>query len=413
MHQLVLPDDLDRALVSDQMLSDPFPVYERLRNEFPVAWSTQWNAWIVSRYDHVEASLKDKEHLSNENRQALLFAHMGAKEQEDLATLRHYFAQKDVIGSDPPDHTRMRNLVQKAFTPKMVAGLRPRIEALAEELLHAASKKTEFDFVEEVAHPLPVILIAEMMGAPVEDRPLFKRWSADILSFQGSGTTEYQTSMVAQRSLTELFEYTLALIEARRKDPKDDLITTLAFAEENGQTLHRDELLATCNTILTAGHETTTNLIGNVVRSLMLDPSSWEALKADPTLIANAIEESLRIDAPKQRNFRRIKKAHTFEGVPLEAQQMIFQLIGSANRDPEIFDQPDRFNLYRSNAKDHLSFGIGIHFCLGASLARMEAAVVIEALLRWMPHLRLSEKGYTWQERQQFRGPGSLWLKAR
>jgi hypothetical protein len=144
----------------------------------------------------------------------------------------------------------------------------------------------------------------------------------------------------------------------------------------------------------------------------MLDPSSWEALKADPTLIANAIEESLRLDAPKQRNFRRIKKAHTFEGVPLEAQQMIFQLIGSANRDPEVFDQPDRFNLCRGNAKDHLSFGIGIHFCLGASLARMEASVVIEALLRWMPHLSLSEKGYTWQERQQFRGPGSLWLKA-
>lgn len=413
MHKPLLPEHLDQALVSEQMLSHPFPVYEHLRNEFPIVWSQQWNAWIVSRYDHVEVSLKDKVHLSNENRQALLFTHMSQKQQEDLSTLRHYFAQKDVIGSDPPDHTRMRTLVQKAFTPKMVAGLKPRIEALADELLSEACKKSAFDFVEEVAHPLPVILIAEMMGAPPEDRPLFKQWSADILSFQGSGITQYETSMVAQRSLRALFDYTLELIEARRKDPKDDLITTLAFAEDNGQTLHRDELLATCNTILTAGHETTTNLIGNLVRELMLNQDSWHALNADPSLIGNAIEESLRLDAPKQRNFRRIKQTHTFDGVVLQEQQMIFQLIGSANRDPEVFDQPDTFDIYRSNAHHHLSFGIGIHFCLGAALARLEATAVLEALMRYTPQITLAEKGFTWQERQQFRGPGSLWLSTR
>jgi cytochrome P450 len=408
---MILNDSLDSLLLSPQMLSNPFPVYARLREEAPVAWSKQWQAWVVSRYEQVEPSLKDKEHLSNENRQGLLFEHLPAQQQQDLSRLRHYFAQKDVIGSDPPDHTRMRSLVQKAFTPKMIASLKPRIEALADELVGAAVAKGEFDFVDEVAHPLPVILIAEMMGAPPEDRHLFKRWSADILGFQGSGKTQYDTAMVSQQSLTELFDYMTRLVEERRREPKDDLITALALAEEDGARLSRDELLATCNTILTAGHETTTNLIGNMVRELLLHPHAWREVQDDPSLIAGAVEESLRLDAPKQRNFRRIKRTHDFGGVTLHENQMIFQLIGSANRDPEVFEYPDAYDIHRNNAKDHLSFGIGIHFCLGAALARTEASVVLEALIRHVPDLRITGKGYTWQERQQFRGPGSLWVR--
>lgn len=393
------------------MLSDPFPVYERLRREAPVAWSEAWQAWVVSRYEDVLPSLKDKENLSNENRQGLLFEGMEPRHREELSKLRHYFAQKDVIGSDPPDHTRMRGLVQKAFTPKMIASLRPRIEALADDLIVQAATRDEFDFVEEVAHPLPVILIAEMLGAPPEDRHLFKRWSADILGFQGSGRTQFDTALVSQQSLTELFDYMTVLVEARRAEPQDDLITALALAEEDGQRLSRDELLATCNTILTAGHETTTNLLGNLVRELMLNRDAWEAVKSDAGFIPNAIEESLRFDAPKQRNFRRIKKTHEFADVELHEGQMIFQLIGSANRDAAEFETPDRFDIRRANAKDHLSFGIGIHFCLGAPLARTEATVVLETLIRAMPRAILAPKGYTWQERVQFRGPGSLWLQ--
>lgn len=407
---MVVPDSLDALLVSPEMLHNPFPIYRRLREEAPVAWSERWQAWIVSRYADVEPSLKDKEYLSNENRQALLFEGMPSEQKEQLSKLRHYFAQKDVIGSDPPDHTRMRSLVQKAFTPKMTASLRPRAQALAHDLVGAALQQKSFDFVEAVAHPLPIILIAEMLGAPPEDRHLFKRWSADILGFQGSGTTQFQTALISQQSLTELFEYMTVLVEERRRHPKDDLITALALAEEDGARLSRDELLATCNTILTAGHETTTNLIGNLVRELLLQPEAWEELKADAGLIPNAIEESLRLDAPKQRNFRRIKQTHTFRGVELKANQMIFQLIGSANRDADVFPDPDRYDLHRANAKDHLSFGIGIHFCVGASLARMEATVVLEALRELSPGMRLSPEGYTWQERQQFRGPGNLWI---
>jgi cytochrome P450 len=409
----LVPPDLDDILVSSAMLSDPFPAYARLRQEAPIAWSPRWNAWIVSRYADVDVSLRDKENLSNENRQALLFDDMAPEQREALAKLRHYYAQKDVIGSDPPDHTRMRGLVQKAFTPRTVASLQPRVETLAREMVEAAVAQGEFDFVADVAHPLPVVLIAELLGAPPEDRHLFKRWSSDILGFQGSGRTAFASALTSQQSLTELFTYMTTLIEDRRKNPREDLISVLTAAEENGARLSRDELLATCNTLLTAGHETTTNLIGNLLRELLTDPAHWEAIRAQPRLIPNAIEESLRLDAPKQRNFRRIKRAHSFGGVDLPADQMIFQLIGSANRDPDVFTNPDRFELERSNARDHLSFGAGMHFCLGAGLARSEATAVLTRLIETAPHLRLSGRPNTWQERAQFRGPGAVWVRAK
>jgi len=402
---------LDDLLVSPAMMENPYPIYARLRREAPVLWSERWQAWVVSRYDDVAASLKDKENLSNENRQALLFNHLSEGERTKLAPLRHYFAQKDVIGSDPPDHTRLRALVQKAFTPRTVASLGPRIRALASDMLGQAVKQGRFDFVADVAHPLPVILIAEMLGAPIQDRPLFKRWSADILGFQGTGKTTVELASVSQKSLLEMFDYMSRLIDERRANPQDDVITALALAEESGQRFTRDELLATCNTLLTAGHETTTNLIGTLVRLLLATGDSWSQLKAEPALIDSAIEEALRYDAPKQRNFRRIKKTHVFGGVELGENQMIFQLIGSANRDPERFDNPDSFDIRRME-NDHLSFGSGIHFCLGAPLARMEARIVLETLLSLMPGCSLVEGGFKWQERVQFRGPGELWIKS-
>lgn len=411
MSRPIIPPDLDAMLDDPAMLSDPFPAYTRLRAEAPVAWSERWQAWVVSRYGDVQVSLKDKENLSNENRQALLFDDLTDRQREDLKTLRHYFAQKDVIGSDPPDHTRMRGLVQKAFTPRMVASLQPRIARLADELIGAAVAQPEFDFVQEVAHPLPVVLIAELLGAPPADRPLFKQWSADILAFQGSGRTQYDVAMVSQASLSAMFAYMTDLIADRRRAPRDDLISALAAAEENGQRLSRDELLATCNTILTAGHETTTNLIGNLVRELLRTPGAWETVRADRTRIAAAVEESLRLDAPKQRNFRRIKRTHEFAGLTLPEGQMIFQLIGSASRDPGMFADPDRFDLARANAGAHLSFGSGIHFCLGAPLARTEATIVIEKLLEHAPDARLADRPLTWQHRVQFRGPENLWVR--
>jgi cytochrome P450 len=304
----------------------------------------------------------------------------------------------------------MRALVQKAFTPKTVAALEPRIRELAETMVAGAVSKGRFDFVQEVAHPLPVVLIAEMLGAPAGDRHLFKKWSSDILGFQGTGQTTFGPAMISQRSLVEMFEYMNRLIDQRRQEPKDDLITALALAEEGGQGFSRDELLATCNTILTAGHETTTNLIGSLIYQLLSHPEQWAAVRADPTLIPAAIEETLRYEAPKQRNFRRVKKGHVFGGVDLAEHEMVFQVIGAANRDPENVDDPGVFNVRRSKIH-HLSFGFGIHFCLGAPLAMMEARVVLQTLLKHAPGARLVPAGMQWQERVQFRGPGRLLIE--
>jgi len=398
---------LDALLVSPAMMVDPYPIYRRLREEQPVFWSDTWNAWVVSRFADVAESLKDKENLSNENRQALLFDGLTDDERQSLCPLRHYFAQKDVIGSDPPDHTRMRALVQKAFSPKTVAALEPRIRSMAGTMIGGAVKSGRFDFIHEVAHPLPVMLIAEMLGAPVEDRHRFKTWSSDILAFQGTGQTTFGPAMISQKSLMEMFAYMNALIDDRRKSPREDLITALALAEEGGQGFSRDELLATCNTILTAGHETTTNLMGNLVHQLLLNPEQWTALRDNPSLFNPAIEEALRYEAPKQRNFRRVKKAHTFAGVEFAENEMVFQVIGAANRDPANVADPEAFSIHRPKI-DHLSFGYGIHFCLGATLARMEARVVLETLLKHLPDGRLVPGSMCWQERVQFRGPGRL-----
>lgn len=403
---------LDALLDSPAMMVDPYPIYGRLRDEQPVLWSQAWNSWVLSTHADVEASLRDRDSLSNERRHEVLFSTMPESDRSQISSLEHYFSQKDVIASDPPDHTRMRSLVQKAFTPRMIDGLEPWIRGLVGQLVgEVAQGAAPWDLVETIAHPVPVIVIAEMLGAPPEDRALFRRWSADILSFQGSGRTDLGRSLTAQASLLEMFDYMSGLIDDRARHPRADLISALAAAETDGRGLTRGELLSTCNTLLTAGHETTTNLIGNLIHLLLRDPAQWAALRADPRLIGKAIEESLRFDAPKQRNFRRVKATHQVHDATLTEGEMVFQLIGSANRDPRFFQEPDRFDI-RADRPGHLALGAGVHFCLGAPLARLEARIVLEALLAALPDLHLKPDGLRWQERVQFRGPAELWLQA-
>ncbi len=407
---LATNSDIDRELSSAQVMVDPYPIYAKLRAKHPIFWSASWNAWIVSRYSDVVVSLRDNQSLSNENRQELLFVNLADDELSELHDLRHYFAQKDIIGSDPPDHTRLRSLVQKVFTAKTVSTLGPRVEALASSLLDdALGAPSGFDFIEKVAHPLPVILIAELLGAPAEDRYLFKRWSAEILAFQGTGKTTLKSARISQAALKEMFAYISELSDARRRQPTGDLISALVNAEDKGNRLTRDELLATCNTLLTAGHETTTNLLGNLLHLLLTHRDQWQLLLAEPQLVPSAVEEALRFDAPKQRNFRRVKASHEFRGAALDEGSLVFQLIGSANRDGDQFPDPDNFDVSR-RPNPHMSFGSGIHSCLGLALARLEARVVLTALLERAPRLSLVGRPMVWQERVQFRGPRELWV---
>jgi cytochrome P450 len=261
--------------------------------------------------------------------------------------------------------------------------------------------------VESFAYPLPVILVAEILGASYEDRFQFKHWTADFLAFQGTGRADFQRTLLSQESLVKFVGYVEGLVESRRAEPQEDLISALVEAD------YRDrELVATCCTLLVAGHETTTNLLGNIVRLLSRHPEQLEDLRANQELVEPAIEEILRYDAPKQRNFRRAMKDHTFAGAPIAENEMVFQIIGSANHDERIFEAPESLDIRRRN-NPHLTFGAGIHFCVGAVLARLEARIFLEYFLNHKGSIRVLDGGdaFAWQERVQMRGPGRLMLE--
>ncbi|MEX0326706.1 MAG: cytochrome P450, partial [Puniceicoccaceae bacterium] len=347
-----------------------------------------------------------KINLSNKRRQALLFNNFSEQELQETEFLRTFFDQQDIINSDPPDHTRMRKPVQLALMPKVIAAMEDKTRRLAGELWEAAVSKGRFDFVECFAYPLPVILVAEILGASYEDRFQFKDWTADFLAFQGTGRADFQQTLLSQKSLEDFVGYVEGLVESRRKEPQEDLISALVEAD------YRDrELVATCCTLLVAGHETTTNLLGNIVRLLSRHPEQLEDLRANQDLAETAIEEILRFDAPKQRNFRRAVKDHTFAGAPIANNEMVFQIIGSANHDERVFENPEKLDIRRRD-NPHLTFGAGIHFCVGAVLARLEARIFLEYFLNHKGNIRVldTDDAFAWQERVQMRGPGRLML---
>ena len=395
MKSKYLNPEIDALLVSPEIMRDPYPIYARLRDEMPVMWSEHWQSWVFSRYEDVNASLKDK-NLSNKQRQALLFSLFTPEQLEKTTFLRTFFEQQDIINSDPPDHTRMRGPVQKALMPKVVASMEEKARRLATELWGRALEKGTFDFVESFSYPFPVILVAEILGAPAEDRLTFKDWTADFIGFQGTGRANFERTMLSQTSLVDFVGYVERLVEKRRSKPEVDLISALLESDYS-----TPELVATCCTMLVAGHETTTNLLGNIVHHLHLHPDSWATLKSTQELIPSAVEESLRFDAPKQRNFRRAMRNHEFCGAAIEENQMVFQLIGAGNRDERAFANPNTYDIKRS-PNSHLTFGAGIHFCVGAVLARLEAKIFLNLFLNHPGTIRMiDDDSFRWQDRVQ------------
>lgn len=405
MKTAYLNPEIDALLICPGIMEDPYPIYRRLRDEAPVLWSENWQSWVFSRYEDVNASLKDKVNLSNIARQALLFSLFTPEQLEATTFLRTFFAQIDLINSDPPDHTRMRRPVQRALMPKVIAGMEEKTRSLGKQLWEAALARGTFDFVEQFAYPFPVILVAGILGVPVADRSRFKEWTAGFLAFQGTGRADFEQTMRSQATLREFVGYVRELVGERRARPQADLISALIESDYS-----TEELVATCCTLLVAGHETTTNLLGNIVRLLHLHPDQLELLRANRDLIPSAIDEVLRFDAPKQRNFRRALHRHTFCGAEIYGNEMVFQLIGSANHDERMFPHPERFDIQRS-PNNHLTFGAGIHFCVGAVLARLEARVFLELFLDCPRSLHPQKETMEWQTRVQMRGPGALVLK--
>ena len=296
---------------------------------------------------------------------------------------------KQMLFADPPDHTRLRGLVNKAFTPRTVEKLRLRIRQIADQLLDRAAAAGEMDLIHNFAFSLPATVICEMLGIPAEQRDQFKVWSDDAASWVGNVTGDLEVDRRTQRSLVEASDYFAAFGAELRTAPRDDVLSALVHAEQDGESLSLDELMANAMLLLAGGHETTTNLIGNGLLALMRNPDQLQRLREDPGLVRTAIDEFLRYDSPAQLVARLAVTDMAVGDQTFSPGTVLGFLIGAANRDSRQFDQPDRLDVGRPDNK-HLSFAHGIHFCLGAALARAEAEIAITAILERFPNLRLA-----------------------
>ena len=379
-------------------VADPYPTYRQLRAEDPVHHSPM-GFWVLTRYDDVVAALRDPR-LAKEAIAAFVAARFGAPVP---------IMGLSMLDRDPPDHTRLRSLVSKAFTPRVVEGLRPRIQQIVDGLLTRALEKGSMDVIEEFAYPIPVNVICEMLGVPVEDHERFKGWSLDIARGLDSillpRDSEVPKRSVASR--TALAEYFRELIAKRRASPRSDLLSALIAAEEAGDKLSENELLATCILLLIAGHETTVNLIGNGTLALLRHPDQLRRLRENPALIGTAVEELLRFDGPVQRTARIPSEDVVIDGHTIAKGEMVMPFIGAADRDPAQFPDPDRLDIGRTDNR-HIAFGWGIHFCLGAPLARVEGQLAINTLVQRLPSLALATDAPEFRESLTLRGLKSL-----
>lgn len=374
---------------------NPYPAYRALQTKDPVHRSRLIGGQVLTRYDDVMEALRDDR--------------LGSDRSELMDQLppnrRGPFFQvfdQSLLSLNPPDHTRLRALVSKAFTPRTVASMQPRIEEITNELLDQIAANGEMDLITDLAYPLPVIVIAEMLGVPAADRDRFKAWSDDL----GAGLDPFAPDEViakADAATLALRGYFAVLFEERRKEPREDLLSALVLAEDEGESLNEEELYASVILLLGAGNETTTNLIGNGMHALLQHPEQLAILRDDPALIDAAIEEMLRFDGPVQFTTRIAGEPMELVGAKLERLETVVLVLGAANRDPQYFPNPAEFDIART-PEHTLAFGHGIHFCLGAPLARLEARVAIPTLLRRMPDLRAVESVSPYRETVVLRG---------
>ncbi|WP_435359374.1 cytochrome P450 [Haloarchaeobius sp. DFWS5] len=366
---LAVPD----ALSTPESWLDPFDWYAEMRETEPVHWDAERECWDVFRYDDVRAILTDHETFSSDPRKASNPALREASEDVELDTM---------LGNDPPKHDQLRGVVEEFFRPRAVADLAPRIEEIANDCLDDVVDSGEMDLVDDLAYPLPVIVIAELLGVPSEDRDTFKRWS-DTLVETPTEQTEEAAKEVAERreeTLDELRDYFDDLIEQRRAHPEDDLISDIVQAEVDHRPLTRGELLGFCTLLLVAGNITTTNLLTNAVWTLTENPGALRELDGSTGALTRVVEETLRYRSPVQALARVATHDVALAGQTIQKGDVIIPWIGSANRDPKAFPQVDQFVADRT-PNQHFGFGRGVHYCLGAPLARLETRIALSVLL--------------------------------
>ena len=386
-----------------ELRSDPHPFYRALREKDPFHRSYAADGWVLTRYADVEAVLGDRS-FSSDERNLRRWPRLSARHRRAGLPDPYESGRASMLRSDPPDHTRLRTLVSKAFTPRAIERVRPTVEKYVEETLGRVQTRRTLELVGDFAAPLPVSVIAEMLGVPVADRDRFRHWSDEAVRTLGDNTLEDRRRALA--AMNELEAYIGAIAEERRREPREDLISALVRAEEGGDRLSRTELVMTCVLLLVAGNETTTKLIGNAVLALLANPDQLELLRREPERIPAAVEELLRYDGPVQLTSRMVLEDREFRGHRLRRGQQLIVVLAAANRDPERFQEPDRLDVTRPDVR-HLAFSHGLHFCLGAQLARLEASLALEALVTRFPGLR-RDGPVVWSDNTILRGPRVL-----
>jgi pimeloyl-[acyl-carrier protein] synthase len=396
-------DTLEFTPFLPEVHEDPYPLYHRLRATDP-GHRSPLGFWVLTRHADVLAVLRDPRMSRDPRRSERVALLRASAEVDELLAAEE--AAPSMLFVDPPDHTRLRTLVNKAFTPAAVERLRPRVEELVAGLLDRAAGAGAMDVVEELAYPLPVTVICELFGVPEADRDRFRAWSRGLVHLLDPlvAADALERALQARQALRG---YLGALIAERRAHPAGDLLTALIAAEDEGHKLSGAELVSMCVLLLVAGHETTVNLIANGMLALLRDPAARARLQADAALARSAVEELLRYDSPVQFTSRHALEDLDVGGRRVRAGETVVAVLGAANRDPAQFPDPDRLVLARAPNR-HLAFGGGIHFCLGAPLARMEAAVAIPAMLARLPGLELGPGPPVRRDTVTLRGLASL-----
>ena len=375
---------------------DPFPLYRRLQDAEPLHWSPVLKSWILTRYDDVKQVALNRD--MSPDRLTPFFKTLPDAQRSILQEVIRYL-NLWLVFRDPPEHTRLRRLLQAAFTPRAIEGLRPNIASLVEELLDRLEERSKtqgrVDLIADFAMLLPALVIMDMLGVPRDKLADIKAWSDDMVVFIGSARGVPDKYERARHGAQQMSGFFRGLIAERRAEPREDFISALIAARdetaaEGPERLSEDELVATCMLLLFAGHETTTNLIGNAALMLMRNPEQREKLQTRPDLIVGAVEEFLRYDGPSNSLARVVATTHEMHGATLKEGERVFAMLNAANRDPRQFEDADRLDIERSPNR-HLTFGQGIHFCLGATLARNEGQLAINGLLERFPHMRPAE----------------------
>jgi cytochrome P450 len=395
------------GLQSEAFFQNPYPVYHQLREQAPVYWCEAWGAWVITRHDDVLEVMRDHKRFSSAGRVTYLLRQLPESARQQVAALeRHY--EMGLGHSDPPDHTRLRSLLNRDFTPRMVEARRARVTEVADGLIDGVLASGQMDIINDLAYPLPATIIAEMIGAPREDIALFREWAMAINSlFEKGGRISETSAITAQDNLHVMKDYITRLAEMRRSAPQDDLISRLATAEHESDRLTLVELVSTAVTFFVAGHETTTNLIGNGMLALLQHPTQLRHLRDNPSLISAAVEEILRYEPSVPRGWRIATQDVSLRGQVIPQGSLVFPILAAANRDPAHFPDPDRFDIQREGNKQ-IAFGYGIHFCLGAPLARIEGAVVLTTILKRLPEIQLATDALNWRHDIAIRSLDSL-----